>query len=112
MDLSGDAGLALLIGPFWRQGGGEPPPDPGVDLVTLAYLLTTLHPGAPGAPGRMLGLGAIFTATTPVVFAGYGLGAAAVRRRVLGRLRVADWRRRCFAGSFLGLGLLLARAEA
>ncbi|GIJ36437.1 LysE family translocator [Micromonospora sediminimaris] len=86
--------------------------NPKLTIFFVAFLPQFVEPGSPGALGRMLGLGAVFTATTLVVFVGYGLGAAAVRRRVLDRPRVADWLRRCFAGSFLGLGLLLARAEA
>jgi threonine/homoserine/homoserine lactone efflux protein len=86
--------------------------NPKLTIFFVAFLPQFVHPETPGALGRMLGLGAVFTATTLVVFVGYGLGAAAVRRRVLDRPRVADWLRRCFAGSFLALGLLLARAEA
>ncbi|GAB3840317.1 LysE family translocator [Micromonospora andamanensis] len=86
--------------------------NPKLTIFFVAFLPQFVDTGTPGALGRMLGLGAVFTATTLVVFVGYGLGAAAVRRRVLDRPRVADWLRRCFAGSFLGLGLLLARAEA
>ncbi|PZG22426.1 lysine transporter LysE [Micromonospora craterilacus] len=86
--------------------------NPKLTIFFVAFLPQFVHPDAPGALGRMLGLGAVFTATTLVVFVGYGLGAAAVRRQVLDRPRVADWLRRCFAGSFLALGLLLARAEA
>ena len=60
----------------------------------------------------MIGLGAVFMLVSLVVFAVYGLCAAAVRLHVLDRPRVTDWLRRGFAGSFLALGLLLARAEA
>ena len=86
--------------------------NPKLTIFFVAFLPQFVHPNTPGALGRMLGLGAVFTATTLVVFVGYGLGAVAVRRHVLDRPRVADWLRRCFAGSFLALGLLLARAEA
>lgn len=49
---------------------------------------------------------------TFVVFGAYGLLARAVRDRVLARPAVTRWLRRGFAGSFVALGLLLARAES
>lgn len=56
----------------------------------------------------MLGLSAVFMALTFVVFAAYGLGAAAVRDHVLRRPRVMDWFRRVFAATFVALSGRLA----
>ena len=50
-------------------------------------------------------------AMTFVVFVGYGVFAAALRRHVITRPAVMAWLRRAFAGAFAGLGLKLALAE-
>lgn len=60
---------------------------------------------------RMLELSLVFMALTFVVFAVYGLFAAAVRKRVLARPRVLTWMRRTFAGAFALLAGRLAFAE-
>ncbi|MCM0679132.1 LysE family translocator [Micromonospora phytophila] len=85
--------------------------NPKVTIFFVAFLPQFVPPDAPDALPRMLGLSAVFMLATLVVFSGYGLCAAAVRRHVLDRPRVTDWLRRGFAGSFLALGLLLARAD-
>ncbi|BCJ62694.1 lysine transporter LysE [Micromonospora endophytica] len=85
--------------------------NPKLTIFFVAFLPQFVHPDTPGALSRMLGLGAVFTLVTLVVFIGYGLGAAAIRRRVLDRPRVADWLRRCFAGSFVALALLLTLSQ-
>ncbi len=54
---------------------------------------------------------AVFMLMTFVVFAGYGLFAAAVRDHVVHRPVVVDRVRRLFAASFLGLGVKLATTE-
>lgn len=61
-----------------------------------------------GALAPMLGLSAVFMAMTFVVFAVYGLFAAAVRSHVVSRPRVMTWLRRTFAGSFVALSARLA----
>jgi threonine/homoserine/homoserine lactone efflux protein len=48
---------------------------------------------------------------TLVVFVGYGLFAAAIRRHVISRPRVRDWMRRVFAGTFATLGARLALTD-
>jgi threonine/homoserine/homoserine lactone efflux protein len=48
---------------------------------------------------------------TFIVFVGYGLCAAALRRHVISRPRVLTWMRRVFAGAFLALGAKLALAD-
>jgi threonine/homoserine/homoserine lactone efflux protein len=57
---------------------------------------------------HMVGLSAVFMALTFVVFAIYGVFAAAVRRHVIGRPSVVRWMRRTFAGSFVALSAKLA----
>jgi threonine/homoserine/homoserine lactone efflux protein len=48
---------------------------------------------------------------TFVVFVGYGLFAAWVRKHVISRPRVLTWMRRTFAGAFVLLGIKLALAN-
>ena len=50
----------------------------------------------------------VFMLMTFVVFVGYGLFAAAVRRHVIARPQVLTWLRRTFAASFVALGAKLA----
>jgi threonine/homoserine/homoserine lactone efflux protein len=56
----------------------------------------------------MLELSGLFMAMTFVVFAGYGIFAAAARRHLIERPRVLARVRKAFAPSFLGLGAKLA----
>ena len=60
---------------------------------------------------RMLELSGVFMIMTFVIFAIYGLFAAAVRNQVLSRPRVLTWMRRTFAAAFVALGAKLAFAE-
>jgi threonine/homoserine/homoserine lactone efflux protein len=60
---------------------------------------------------HMLGLSAFFMLATFVVFAAYGLFAAAVRRHVISRPRVLTWMRGTFAGAFVALGAKLALTQ-
>ena len=48
---------------------------------------------------------------TFVVFAIYGVFAAAVREHIVTRPRVLTWMRRTFAAAFVALGLRLALTE-
>jgi threonine/homoserine/homoserine lactone efflux protein len=48
---------------------------------------------------------------TFVVFAVYGMFAAAVRNHVISRPQVLTWMRRTFAGAFAALGARLALAD-
>ena len=56
----------------------------------------------------MVGLSLVFMGLTFVVFAIYGLFAAAVRRHVVPRPSVMAWLRRTFAASFVALSARLA----
>jgi threonine/homoserine/homoserine lactone efflux protein len=59
----------------------------------------------------MLELSGVFMAMTFVVFAIYGLFAAAMREHVISRPAVMTWMRRTFAAAFVALGLRLALQE-
>ena len=52
----------------------------------------------------MLELSAVFMLLTFVVFVGYGLFAAWIRRHVITRPGVLTWMRRSFAAAFVALG--------
>ncbi|MDR3514751.1 MAG: LysE family translocator [Azospirillaceae bacterium] len=96
-------------------------------IITSGILLNILNPklsifffaflpqfvtGDEAAPLlRISELGGIFMAVTLVVFIGYGLFAAQLRRFVIGRTTVIAWMRRTFAASFVALGVKLALAE-
>ena len=60
---------------------------------------------------RMLELSVVFMLMTFVVFAIYGLFAAAVRDQIIARPRVLTWMRRSFAAAFALLGAKLALAD-
>lgn len=77
--------------------------NPKLTIFFFAFL-----PQFSGDTVGMLALSGVFMAVTFVVFALYGLFAAAVRRHVVGRPSVMTWMRRVFAGSFLALGVRLA----
>ena len=60
---------------------------------------------------RMLELSGVFMLVTFVVFAIYGLFAAAMRQHVVTRPAVMAWMRRTFAAAFVALGIRLALQE-
>lgn len=79
--------------------------NPKLTIFFFAFL-----PQFTGRTGEMLWLSAVFMAVTFVVFALYGLFAAAVRQHVISRPAVMTWMRRVFAGAFVALGARLAAA--
>lgn len=85
--------------------------NPKLTIFFFAFLPQFVHPDSAGALPRMLELSGLFMLATLVVFAGYGLFAAAVRAQVVSRPRVVRWMRRCFAGSYAVLAGRLALAE-
>ncbi|CAA9400899.1 LysE family translocator [uncultured Nocardioides sp.] len=126
------AGIAYLLWmawSTWRDHGalgvdGEASPSPWRTVLSSGITLNLLNPkltifffaflpqfvpaGQPGSTMRMLGLSAVFMLMTFVVFAGYGLAAAALRDRVLTRPRVLDRIRKTFAVTFAALAGRLA----
>jgi len=82
--------------------------NPKLSIFFFAFLPQFVDPGANGAVPKMLELSAEFMALTFVVFAIYGVCAAAVRQHVVSRPKVMMWMRRTFAAAFVGLGVKLA----
>jgi threonine/homoserine/homoserine lactone efflux protein len=85
--------------------------NPKLTIFFFAFLPQFVPADGPGSLVRMVGLSAVFMAMTFVVFAVYGVFAAAVRRHVIARPRVVTWMRRTFAGSFVALSAKLALAS-
>jgi threonine/homoserine/homoserine lactone efflux protein len=85
--------------------------NPKLSIFFLAFLPQFVSTGQPGAVGHMLRLSAVFMGLTLVVFAGYGVFAAAIRTHVVSRPKVLTWMRRVFAGAFAALGARLALTE-
>jgi threonine/homoserine/homoserine lactone efflux protein len=84
--------------------------NPKLTMFFVAFLPQFVPSGTQGSAAEMLRLGAVFMALTFVVFAVYGLCAAAVRDRVLARPGVLTGVRRVFAVCFVGLSARLAVA--
>jgi len=82
--------------------------NPKLTIFFFAFLPQFVSPDEPRGVVRMLELSAVFMLITFVVFAIYGVFAAAVREQVITRPRVLTWIRRLFAGSFVALGAKLA----
>lgn len=87
--------------------------NPKLSIFFFAFLpqfVPTTEPNAGEFSGLalMLQLSAVFMLVTFVIFAIYGVFAAAVRRHVIGRPRILTWMRRTFAAAFVGLGIKLA----
>jgi threonine/homoserine/homoserine lactone efflux protein len=85
--------------------------NPKLSIFFLAFLPQFVSITDPHAVPRMLGLSGVYMLLTFVIFAVYGLFAAAMRQKVLSRPRVMTWLRRTFAGAFVLLGARLAVAE-
>ena len=81
--------------------------NPKLTIFFFAFL-PQFVPAGGGQLVPMLELSAVFMAVTFVVFAAYGLFAAAVRTHVVSRPEVMAWLRRVFAGAFVALGARLA----
>ncbi|MCV0397638.1 MAG: LysE family translocator [Rhizobiaceae bacterium] len=129
------AGVAYLLWMAWqvlRQGGAlgvEAAPDgrsarqvlfdgvvlnllnPKLSIFFFAFLPQFVSPADPAPLASMLAMSLVFMGMTFLVFAFYGLFAAAMRDRVVGRPRVMAWLRRSFAAAFVALGARLALAE-
>ena len=84
--------------------------NPKLSIFFFAFLPQFVRTNQDVVP-QMLALSAVFMAMTFVIFAIYGVFAAAVRHHVINRPRVLTWMRRTFAAAFVALGLRLAVAE-
>ncbi|PXX63224.1 threonine/homoserine/homoserine lactone efflux protein [Nocardia tenerifensis] len=82
--------------------------NPKLTIFAFAFLPQFVPAGSPNALARLLELSAVFMLTTFVVFAIYGVCAAAVRSQVISRPAVVTWMRRVFGVSFIALAGRLA----
>ncbi len=85
--------------------------NPKLTLFFFAFLPQFVAPDEGSGVNQMLWLSAVFMAVTLVVFAGYGVFAAAVRDQVTRRPRVVTWLRRTFAVSYVALAARMAAAS-
>ncbi len=85
--------------------------NPKLSIFFFAFLPQFVSTTETNALPKMLELSAVFMLLTFIVFAAYGVFAAAIRNHVITRPRVLTWMRRSFAAAFVGLGLKLALTE-
>jgi threonine/homoserine/homoserine lactone efflux protein len=85
--------------------------NPKLSIFFFAFLPQFIAADEAHPLARLLELSGVFMLMTFVVFAAYGLFAAAVRDRVISRPKVMAWLRRSFAAGFAALGARLALAE-
>jgi len=85
--------------------------NPKLSIFFVAFLPQFIAVDEASPLLRMLELSAAFMAMTFVVFAIYGLFAAAMRDHVISRPAVMAWMRRAFAAAFVALGARLALTE-
>jgi threonine/homoserine/homoserine lactone efflux protein len=82
--------------------------NPKLTLFFFAFLPQFVPARGSAQLPTMLGLSAVFMAMTFVVFAGYGVCAAAIRRHLIDRPRIVRRVRQAFAASFVALSAKLA----
>lgn len=85
--------------------------NPKLSIFFVAFLPQFISPTEPQVLLRMFELSAVFMLATFVIFALYGLFAAAMRDRVLSSPGIMAWMRRTFAAAFVALGAKLALTE-
>jgi threonine/homoserine/homoserine lactone efflux protein len=85
--------------------------NPKLSIFFVAFLPQFISANEASPLLRMMELSAVFMAMTFVIFAIYGLFAAAMRDHVVGRPTVMAWMRRTFAAAFVALGARLALTE-
>lgn len=85
--------------------------NPKLSIFFFAFLPQFVPADAPGAVPQMLQLSGVFMLMTFVVFALYGLFAAAIRNQVVSRPSIMTWMRRSFAAAFVALGAKLALTQ-
>ncbi len=85
--------------------------NPKLSIFFVAFLPQFTDKAAASPLLEMLGLSAVFMVMTFVVFALYGLFAAAMREHVVSRPAVMAWLRRSFAAAFGALAARLAFTE-
>jgi len=85
--------------------------NPKLSIFFVAFLPLFIEPNEPHVLICMLELSGVFMAATFIIFAIYGLFAAAMRDKVLGSPNIMAWMRRSFAAAFVALGAKLALTE-
>ena len=85
--------------------------NPKLSIFFVAFLPQFMTAEEESPLLEMLELSGVFMAMTFVVFAVYGLFAAAMRDHVVSRPAVMAWMRRTFAAAFVALGARLALTE-
>ena len=85
--------------------------NPKLSIFFVAFLPQFIAAEEAHPLARMLELSGVFMAMTFIVFALYGLFAAAMRDKVVSRPAVMAWLRRSFAAAFVALGAKLALTE-
>lgn len=99
---------------FWRvmvDGLAINVLNPKLSIFFVAFLPQFIPANEASPLARMLELSGVFMAMTFIVFALYGLFAAAMREHVVTRPAVMTWLRRSFAAAFVALGAKLALTE-
>ena len=85
--------------------------NPKLSIFFVAFLPQFIAPNEPNVLARMLELSGVFMLATFIIFAIYGLFAAAMRVKVTGNPTVMAWMRRTFAAAFVALGAKLALTD-
>jgi threonine/homoserine/homoserine lactone efflux protein len=85
--------------------------NPKLSIFFFAFLPQFVPTTAPNALAQMLELSGVFMLVSFVVFAIYGLFAAAIRGQLITRPAIMVWMRRTFAGAFVLLSARLALME-
>ncbi|WP_273771238.1 LysE family translocator [Brucella intermedia] len=85
--------------------------NPKLSIFFFAFLPQFVNTQQGATVARMVELSLDFMAMTFVVFAIYGVFAAAVRNQIISRPAVLAWMRRSFAAAFVALGAKLALTE-
>ncbi len=85
--------------------------NPKLSIFFFAFLPQFVDATNAHAVITMLTQSAVFMLMTFIIFALYGLCAAAMRDHVIARPKILTWMRRSFAGAFILLGAKLAFAE-
>jgi len=82
--------------------------NPKLTIFFVAFLPQFVRPSDPHQLATLLVLSGVFMLVTLIVFAAYGVLAAALRDHVIRRPKVAQWLRRSFAACFVAMGARLA----